>query len=452
MSNTTIHTVPRWKIILNVQRFLNNPIPLLNETIAKYGDTYITYIGGKTKTVITIDPKLIQHVLQKNHSKYQKSKMQTDLLAKYIGKGLLTTNGSYWLRQRRLIQPGFHKKKLASLVHIMNTEIVTFCDELSQRIKMSPELDISQEMMKLTLRVVSRSLFSTGIKNEDIEKLGKIIVRLQRAIVNDIRQPYFAWWRKLSGYDKESIQLAKESYQLISQIIDARKASSAPSGDLLDMLLAVRYADTNEPMTDQQVLEEALVLFVAGHETSANAMSWMIYLLSQNKKYKQEIVSEIDESKADNHSLEDVMSWAKISNGISETIRLYPPAWITDRVVLEEDEFEGLQLNVGDIVSPYIYGVHNSAKIWRDHNVFDPERFMGEKRKQIPAFAYFPFGGGPRLCIGQQFALTEMQLIIFHLYQRFEFELLPDQKIDVEPLVTLRPKHGIKMNIVHRGK
>ena len=450
MQNSSIPTVSRWKVILNVGRFVSNPIPLLDETIVEYGDSYITYLGGKTKTVITIDPKLIQHVMQKNHLNYEKSVIQTDLLARYIGKGLLTTNGSYWLRQRRLIQPGFHKQKLNALVEIMNNEITKYCGELLERIEDNPVMDMSAEMMKLTLRVVSRALFSSGIGEEDIVFLGKSITRLQHAIIKDIRQPFLKWWRRMNGYDSESVKIAKEAQQMISQIIESKKKSENRPDDLLDMLLNVRYEDTNEHMTDQQVLEECLVLFVAGHETSANAMAWMHYLLHQNPKEKDFILREIREVSEQIPDMQKAMGMERISMAVSETMRMYPPAWVTDRVALGDDEYKGMKINKGDIISPYIYGTHNDAKRWVSPEKFVPGRFAKDKRGQIGAFSYLPFGGGPRLCIGQQFALIEMQLIIFHLYKRFEFELIPNQKIELEPLVTLRPRYGIKMMVNRR--
>jgi len=451
MQRSSIPTVPRWKVILNVGRFMSNPIPLIDETIAEYGDSYITYLGGKTKTVITIDPNLIQQVLQKNHSNYEKSVIQTDLLARYIGKGLLTTNGSYWLRQRRLIQPGFHKRKLNALVEIMNSEITRYCGELSLRIEQNPTIDVSAEMMKLTLRVVSRALFSTGINDENTEFLGNSITRLQHAIIKDIRQPFLKWWRGLNGYDRASVRIAKESQNLIAKIIDTRKNSKNRPNDLLNMLLDVKYEDTNEHMTDQQVLEECLVLFVAGHETSANAMAWMHYLLHENPGEKHLILQEIAKVEAQIPNMQEAMQMERISNAVSETMRMYPPAWVTDRVALGDDQYKGMKITKGDIISPYIFGTHNDAKRWKSPEKFIPQRFSKNNKEQIEAFSYLPFGGGPRLCIGQQFALMEMQLIIFHLYKRFDFALVPDQKIEMEPLVTLRPKYGIKMRMKHRN-
>lgn len=450
MSIKKVPVVPRWKVLLNIPRFIDNPIPILNETIEALGDTYVTYVGGTTKMIITIDPKLIQYVLQKNHSNYEKSKIQTDDLAKYIGKGLLTTNGSYWLRQRRLIQPGFHKKKLVALVDIMNTEIIAYCNDLEQRIKSESVVDISKEMTEITLRVVSKALFSTGMDRSRMEIIGESIARLQQAIILDIRQPFLKWWRKLNGFDKQSGRVARTTQNLLAQIIAERKASRENHDDLLDMLLGVKYEDTQEHMTDQQILEESLVLFVAGHETSANAMSWSHYLLDKNKVEKDRVCAEIDSLNVAIPNFHQAMSLEIIGNVVSESMRLYPPAWITDRVALSDDSFDGIKIKKGDVVAPYIYGTHNDKSRWKDPHLFIPDRFNPDQAKGREAYSYFPFGGGPRLCIGQQFALIEMQLIIYHLYRKFDFTLLPDQLVEMEPMVTLRPKNGIFMKVSPR--
>ena len=450
MPKEQLPVMPKWKILMNLRAFMKNPIPMIDKAISELGDSYITYPGGKNKTIITRDPGLIKHVMQKNHTNYEKSEMQTDVLAKYIGKGLLTTNGSYWLRQRRVIQPGFHKKKLNALVAIMNRAIEEYCDEFEIQIDSKPVVNMTEEMTKITLHVVAKSLFSTGIDRNNTEYLGESITRLQHAIVKHIRMPFLNWWRSLTGYNKASIKLAAETQQMLMNIVEERKKNQEKPDDLLDMLLAVRYEDNGEAMSDQQVLEESLVLFVAGHETSANAMAWMHYLLDQNPIEKANIQKEIDSIDDLDLTIDSVMKMQYISRGISESMRIYPPAWITDRVALDKDEYEGTKIEKGDIIAPYIYGTHQDPRKWSEPQIFRPERFKKENISKKETYSYFPFGGGPRLCIGQQFALVEMQLIIYHLYKRFDFELIPNQKIEMEPLVTLRPRNGIMMNVTKK--
>ena len=447
-----IPEIPIWRVFLNIPRLFKDPIKVIDESFKRYGDTYITHPGGQYRSVITTNTNLIQHILQKNHSNYEKSPLQTDVLAKYLGYGLLTTNGSYWLQQRRLIQPGFHKRKLEGLNNIMQTSILRFCDDLEERLKSKSEFDMSELMTEVTLHVVAQSLFSTGITQEHIERLGNDVTILQRAIVKDVRLPMFKWWRKINGEQTYYEKKAKEAHGLIMDIITARKEQGEEHDDLLDMLLGVRYADTNEPMTDQQVLEESLVLMVAGHETSANAMTWLFYLLSQNPEILSTLESEVEENPRDHLSMQEAMELTLISNAVSESMRLFPPAWITDRVAIEDDECEGVKIKKGDVIAPYIYGVHRDEKNWNEPLKFNPTRFDKSNIKAKPNYSYFPFGGGPRLCIGQSFALLEMQLLVYHLLKRFEFEFIEYQKVEMEPLVTLRPKNPMMMRIRKRIK
>lgn len=446
-----IPTIPRYKSILNIFKFLKNPIPIIDQAMQEYGDTYRTYIGAGTKSIMTTDPDIIQHVLQKNHKNYFKSKIQTDTLGKYVGKGLLTSNGDYWLQQRRLIQPSFHRKKLAALVEIMNEETVQYIEQLKTRCEKSPiDVDITEEMMHLTLRIVSKSLFSRGINDEELQFLGDSVTTLQNAIIKEVRQPFLKWYRDLTGFEEKHMKVAKENQEMMLRLINERRESSEEFDDLLDMLLGSRYEDTGEAMTDQQIIDESLILFVAGHETTANALAWSFYLLGNHEEERQLLIDEIQNLGKEDLGFEDVMRLAYTRQVIDESMRIYPPAWITDRVSLGVDEINGLDIAKDEMVGIYIYGVHHSKKIWKDPQNFRPERFSKEESEGRHSFAYFPFGGGPRLCIGQQFALMEMQLVLYHLLRNFNIEVDPKHPIAFQPLVTLRPRYGIRVRISKR--
>lgn len=199
-------TVPFFKVLSGIFRFVENPIPIINESLATYGSTYNTRIIGGKRVIMTVDPDVIQHVLQKNHKNYYKSELQTESLGRYIGNGLLTSNGPYWLRQRRLIQPGFHKTQMARLVNIMNSEIINYCESLTSRLQRSGNtVDLSPEMMEMALRIVSKSLFSTGISEVKIAELGEKFTRIQIEIVKEVRLPFLNFWRKVSGKRKRTL-------------------------------------------------------------------------------------------------------------------------------------------------------------------------------------------------------------------------------------------------------
>lgn len=216
------------------------------------------------------------------------------------------------------------------------------------------------------------------------------------------------------------------------------------------MLIETRYEDNGEPMNDRQLLDEAIILFTAGHETTANALAWTMYLLSQNPDVLDKLKEEIDSFDQIEPDLESVRQLSYTLQVASEALRLYPPAWILDRVALENDTVKDVQISKGDMIGLFVYGTHHNTDIWDDPEVFRPERFSNENKQKVSAYAYYPFGGGPRLCIGHQFAILEMQLALLHLIRRFDFDLVPDQQIDIQPLITLRPRYGIKMNLYPR--
>ena len=434
MMTKQIPHIPRWQTIINTLRIFNNPIPVFKDYLSRYGDTYHVYVAGVMPAIFSADPAFAQHVLQKNHRNYRKSEIQTDAIGTYVGKGLLTTDGAYWLQQRRLIQPGFHRERLKKIQKIMTTVIDRYMSQLEAKITVNPVVDIHQETLEVAHRIIVQSLFSDNLNEDEMKRLGKNITEVQRFLIKQIRLSFLDGWFALTGQKRKYLNIAKESNNIILKYINDRRQGSQQHDDLLQMLMESRYEDTGEGMTDKQILDESLILFVAGHETSANAMAWMIYLLSQHP----EVLAKL---KAD-----DSGDYAKMV--VNESLRLYPPAWITDRVAIDEDEFKGVRIPKGILVIPYIYGIHHSEKVWDDPEKFIPERF--DQNQERHPFAFMPFGGGPRLCIGNNFAMMEMEMFLKAFVERFDFELVTGQKIEMQPLVTLRPKNGIKMMVKNR--
>ncbi len=433
----------------NIRNFSANPIPVIQASIRKMGDTYSTFLGPQ-KVIITQDAKHIQYILQKNHKNYHKSKM-VRTVAEIIGEGLLTTDGAYWLQQRRLIQPGFHRQKLQALVSIMQKETQAFLEELQQYAQSGEVIDLSKEMMKITLRIIAKSLFSTGITEQDLELIDHVITEQQKFVVKKVRQPYLRPWLFLSGENRRQTKIGDELDQLLKNIIQTRQKSKEPFDDLLDMLLGVCYENTGKGMTDQQLRDESLILFLAGHETSANALTWMWYLLSQHPEIEAKILEETNQVLQNRQVVFTDIPYLQYSKKVlQETMRLYPPAWIMDRVPLEDDQLGEFDLPKGTIVNLFIYGTHRNPTYWENPEEFNPERFTKEAIKQRPAFSYFPFGGGPRLCIGQQFAYIEMQLVLAEMIRKFRIKVVDNQEVEIFPLVTLRPKNGIKVRLEER--
>ncbi|MBK7476783.1 MAG: cytochrome P450 [Haliscomenobacter sp.] len=444
---TPIQEIPRWKTLLNSLRFLKDPIPLLNENQSRYGQTYRFYLGGLYPALFTADPGLIQYVLQKNHRNYKKSPAHFEKLAHFLGRGLLTSDGAYWLRQRRLIQPGFHRARLEGLTSLMQEVIDERLRLLDARVEAGP-VDIYREMLDLAFRIIARSIFSVDLPDDVLERLGLQITQLQEMVIRQIRQPFLEPWFRLSGEIRKHERIAADLDAIILRYIRERRADTAIYNDLLQMLLDAKYEDTGEGMTEQQLLDELKILFVAGHETSANALAWTWYLLAQHPEVadraRQEIETVLKGAPASFSALPQLNYTTQI---IEESMRLYPPAWITDRMAVEDDAFQGVAIPKGTYIVTYFYGVHHAPEFWENPEQFQPERFDAQRVKKHTPGAYLPFGAGPRLCIGNHFAMMEMQLVLAAMLPRYRMAPTPGRSVSAEPLVTLRPKDGIWLNL-----
>lgn len=425
----------RFKSLIHANQFIKNPFPILDEAIGRLGQTYTFYMGGMQKAILTAEPDVTRHILQKNHRTYEKSALVTDILAKYVGNGLLTSTGDHWLRQRRLIQPGFNRKRIESLQGLMINEIDTCMNRWKKFAADQKIFDAYEEMNQLTFRIVARTLFSTSIEENGLAELSRLISILQSFIIREVRQPYKRWWFRMSGAIGKHLKLAQGARELIRAIIIERKKSDNRPDDLLTMLLEARYEDNHEGMEEEQLIDECLILFVAGHETSANALSWMIYLLG---KYPEEC----NRLYAADAEQQPVM----IRNLVNETLRLYPPAWVVDRISLEDDEVNGYALPKDTVWIIYIRGMHRHPEFWKDPEKFWPDRWSDPSLNKE---AFMPFGAGPRLCIGEHFAMMEMQLIITGIIRQWKIDL-KSEYVGERPLITLRPEEAIQIMVTLR--
>ena len=448
--------VPRWRSLLRSFALAKDPLPVLSQVLARHGDTVELFIGGVEKSILTRDPGLIQHILQKNHRNYAKSKF-TQGFSRYIGHGLLTNEGPDWLRQRRLIQPGFHRQRVAGLTGLMQeitAETLAPLVAQAQGAGGTTTVEVHELMTRLTFRIIARSVFSTNFPEAELDRLAGLITEIQAFFVRSIRQPYLKPWFLLKGRFKYHDALAAELRALLASLIAQRQQANAqphatPPDDLLQMLLDVRYEDTGEPMTMDRVIDESLILLVAGHETSANALTWLTYLLAHHPAEAVVIQTEMEAVLAGRiPAFEDLPRLGTALHAVQEAMRCYPPAWMVDRVALADDEYQGLRIPKGTLFSLYFHGLHHDAKYWPEPEEFRPSRFAPGQARPVQANAYVPFGGGPRLCIGMQFALTEMQLVTLELLRRFDVEWVPGQPpVTVQPLITLRPKHDFRVRL-----
>src|ERR1700728_2276966 len=446
-SAAPIPIVSRMRCFADSRAMFRNPVQVLSSYNETFGDTFRIYLGGLKEAIVTIDPAVIQHVLKTNAENYQKSEIQVKRMGHFLGKGLLTTHGEAWRTQRRLIQTGFDRKQLDVLSSIMQDSLAESLRDFDRQIRVGP-VDIYPRLMKITFAMVARSLFGARLKDEDIDLVSQTICTVQEFIVRQTLQPYLNPWFAVSGELRKHEDMRARADAILLEYIKKRR-NEPPGHDLLQTLMDARYSD-GEGMSDELILSESMQLLVAGHETSSNALSWLLYLLSSRpdclEKVRQEFDSVLGEAPL---SYTDVPKFEFTTQVIQEGLRLYPPFWMIDREAIADDRVGDIEIPRGSTVIVYVYGAHHAPRYWDNPESFDPERFIKGSEKLRTPFTYLPFGGGPRVCIGNQYAMLQILMILSELLRRYDFELVPGQEIEERAMVILRPKNGIKMRFTH---
>ncbi len=442
--NLPPHT-PSYQSILRLQRFMKNPIPFMNRNLKKYGETYCFSLRYSKINIITVDPDIIQHFLRKNEDNYKKPVVDNDVLGHFVGKGLLLATGERHDTHRKLMAPGFRPKSIDRLISLMDEQIDRYFIEMDKRIEQNPTLIIDQEFSDLTFRVMTRAIYGDDMNQDEISAFSDRFQNLQKMMIKLVRIPRLLKFYQLTGQTKFYEKVAKENNAYLNQLIAARRKQQ-PKNDLLGMLLNCRYEDSDQGMSDDQLREETLTLFVAGHETAANCLSWIFYILAKHPEVIKKILAEraaVIGDRVPEFSMFLQMDY--LNRVFDECLRIYPPSWITNRIAVEDDHVNGFDIPKGARVIPFIYGLHHSERLWPDAEKFDPDRFTKEQRKVRHNFAHMPFGAGPRMCIGRHFATLEMKMITLKMLQRYQFSLVEDHKVALLPSVTLKPENGIKL-------
>jgi cytochrome P450 len=439
----TVPVVSRLRSFADSRRMALNPVQVLSKYTELLGDTFRFYFGGVREAIVTTNPVVIQHVLKTNSENYQKSEIQVKRMGHFLGKGLLTSHGEVWRTQRRLIQKGFDRKQLDILSSLMQDSLAESLRDFDRQARMGP-VDIYPQLMKITFEMVGRSLFGAHLKDEDIHLISRTIATVQEFLVRQTIQPYLNPWFGVSGELRRHEEMRTRADAILLDYIQQRR-QEAPGHDLLQILLDARYSD-GQGMPDELVLSESMQLLVAGHETSSNALSWLLYLLSSRpdclERLRQEFESVLSGAPL---GYSDVPKFEFAAQVIQEALRLYPPFWMVDRMALSDDRVGDLAIPRGSTVVVFIYGVHHSPQYWPNPESFDPERFSKANEKLRTPFTHLPFGAGPRGCIGGNYATLQILMILSVLLRKYDFQLASGQAIEARPMVILRPKHGIRM-------
>lgn len=414
--------------------------------LSKLGDLTSFKLGPQQAFFIN-HPDMIRDVLVTNHAKFEKGRALKSAKT-LLGEGLLTSEGAFHLRQRRMIQPLFHRQRINNYAISM----IESAEKMADKWQDGEELDISQEMMHLTLQIVGKTLFSANVADE-ADEIGKAMTDLVE-LFDYLMLPFAQLLAKLPLPHSIRFKKAKATLDaVIYGIINERRQSGEDKGDLLSMLLIAQDEDDGGQMTDEQIRDECLTLFLAGHETTANALTWTWYLLSQNPEAEAKFHEEIDTVLGNRTPTPEDYQKLKFTEAIlAESMRLFPPAWANGRLSIQEHEIAGYKIPEKSLILMSMYVLHRDERFWEDADTFKPERWMSENaiKEAGNKFIYFPFGSGVRRCIGEQFAWMEGVLLLATFGKKWKLRLNPEQKIVPQPMITLRSKYGMKMKIEKR--
>ncbi|WP_040249925.1 cytochrome P450 [Psychroserpens mesophilus] len=433
-SKKEIPTVPLHRFLKHSLEILKNPLPFHRQNFNEKGDIFRLKVGFNTDVLFIRDTAFAQYVLQKNQKNYVKSKIQTEDLVKYVGEGLLTSEGEKWKKQRKMMQPAFHKKQLENLLIGMQDTIVSEF----KKIKTDQTIDVFPILNDLAFQTVVKSLFTKAARENDMERLQFITEANQKMLVKELRQPYLGWWFKSSGVLKKHLNLSNEARTILKGIVEDRKTSGQRFGDLLDMLLETRY-DDGKGMSEEQLIDEILIIFTAGHETTSNALTFTFQLLAKHPDWQNQIFEEWRTLKDETNVMTRISNSKVCQQVLEESMRLYPPAYFIDRVNVAADDFNDMHFEAGSNLLFSVYEIHRHPELWEQPELFLPERFEDGGRQF--SSQYFPFGAGPRKCIGNNFAMFEMIIAVSELISKYKIHADFDT-IEITPLITLKPKNA----------
>jgi len=400
------------------------------ELFARHGDTYRVYVPARRSyTYVIHHPDDVKRVLVSNHRNYTKG-VGLDRVKILLGKGIMTSEGELWKRQRYMMQPLFHRRvvtEFAQVIARVNDRCIARWEGLARGGEL---VNLTDEMSELTLEIVLRSIFG-----RDLDRLSAPFEVVTREQSRDLQFAYK--FRSLT--------------KLVAQLIAERRASAEEHFDYVAMLMNARDKDSGAPMGERELIDEIMTLVVAGHETTASGLNWTWYLISQHPQVEARLHAELDAA-ADvpAPTLSEMEELRYTRQVIDEALRLYPPGWVLSRRTVAADVLGGYPVAAGTNVLLPLYLLHRHPRFWRDPEAFDPERFAPEHESQRPRFAYMPFAAGPRHCIGETFALYEMQMHLYKVARRYRLRYVPDKPLELEAQINLRTRHPLHMRLEAR--
>lgn len=437
------HGYPLLGVLPKIRR---TPLPFLVKMAREYGEIVRLPIGSKSSYLLS-HPHYIKHVLQDNYTNYRQSP-RTKKFKAVLGNGLLTSEGDDWLQQRRLIQPAFHHRKLTTIAKTMTSTVAAMLARWQRAAGQDRTLEMTQEMTRLTREVIVKTMFGTKLdKQKDAvvhQALLHVSEYLNYRMWNFMNFPEWFAPLKYRRFQKALHTLDRVIYDIIGE----RRQSRKDAGDLLSILLQARDEETGEPMSDRQLRDEVMTIFRSGHETLASALTWTWYLLSQNLEVENKLHAELERVLNGRlPTFQDLPNLTYTGGVIEEVLRLYPPAWMISRTAIEDDEIGGYHIPANSMILISSYVMHRNPDFWENPTMFNPERFASSPKNNRPRYAYLPFGGGPRICIGKDFAMMEAKLTVAMVAQHYKLRPATHYKAKPHVLVILRPQDDLPMRL-----
>jgi cytochrome P450 len=423
--------------------FNRNVVQALMDGRREYGD--VVRFRVRFTAYLLAHPDHVKYVLQDNHRNYPHPPFMREGFGQVTGQGLVASHGDYWLRQRRLMNPAFNRQRIAAFGDVMSDTINERMDRWQVNAERGESLDIRVEMLHLALDILAKALFGTNWGSAASTIVPAAAIQLEhvyRRLQTFISVPEWAPVPSMRRF----VAARKTIDDFVYGLIAERRSSTEESNDLITTLIRVRDEETGESMTDQQVRDEVMSSIIAGHETVSTGLTWIWYLLSKNPAVARRLRAELDEVLCGRPpTLQDLEQLRYTMMVVQEGLRLYPPLWVNARTPLEDDVIDGYHIEKGSFILLSEYVTHRHPDFWENAEGFDPERFTPERSAGRHRWAYVPFGGGPRKCIGMPFALMEIPLIVAMIAQRYRLDLVSGFPVALQPVITLRPRHGMRM-------
>ena len=413
----------------------DDAIHRMTELFARHGDIYRFHSPARRAEMWVINhPDDVKRVLVSNHKNYTKGS-GLDRVKILLGNGIMTSEGELWKRQRYMMQPFFHRRMITQFSQLIDACNERFIAKWEQQSAAGALINVTDDMSELTLEIVLLSIFGTDLERLSVEMGGNPFDIVTKEPARDLKFAYK--FRQLS--------------KLVGALAKRRVAEKSEHFDFLQMLIEARDKDTGAPMSERELIDEAMTLIVAGHETTASGLNWTWYLLSQNPEAEALLHAEIDAvAETRDPALSDMEELSYTKNVVDEALRLYPPGWLLSRRTIAPDTLSGFEVPAGTDVLLCLYLLHRHPRYWKDPNAFRPERFDKEHEAERPRFAYMPFAAGPRHCIGETLALYEMYMHLYKVARRYRLRYVPERELELEAQINLRTKHPLMMKLERR--